>query len=73
MAMNIFGRLFSRPVSRTLRSWSRGSRTDGDAEAEKSGDGGLRLRRWDAASTNRLNKAHWSKATGATINVDLEA
>jgi len=31
----------------------------------------LTLRRWDAAKTDRLNKAHWQKVTGTTINADL--
>lgn len=34
--------------------------------------GGDTLRRWEAAETNRLNKAHWQKAVrGQTINADL--
>jgi lambda family phage portal protein len=28
-------------------------------------------RRWDASKTDRLNKAHWSPATGQTLNQDL--
>ena len=28
-------------------------------------------RRWEAADTNRLNKAHWAKADGQDINTDL--
>lgn len=33
------------------------------------------LRRWEAAETSRLNKAHWAKASadGQSINVDLAA
>ena len=34
---------------------------------------GLRVRRFDAAQTNRLNEAHWSGATGQHINADLVA
>lgn len=33
----------------------------------------LSLRRWDAAATNRLNKAHWQDAQGQPINVDIAA
>src|SRR5690349_8610549 len=33
----------------------------------------MRLRRWEAAETNRLNKTHWAKATGDPINLDLQA
>lgn len=29
------------------------------------------LRRWDAARTDRHNKAHWARATGQPINADL--
>ena len=29
------------------------------------------IRRWDAASTDRLNEAHWAGATGNPINIDL--
>lgn len=29
------------------------------------------LRRWEAGETSRLNRAHWAKATGQTINADL--
>lgn len=29
------------------------------------------LRRWEAGETNRLNRAHWAKATGQPINLDL--
>jgi lambda family phage portal protein len=29
------------------------------------------LRRWEAAETTRLNKAHWQKVNGQSINVDL--
>ena len=30
-----------------------------------------RMRRWESAATTRLNSAHWSSATGQTINADL--
>lgn len=39
------------------------------ASPEPAGD--LRLRRWDASETTRLNSAHWTPATGATLNEDL--
>lgn len=29
------------------------------------------LRRWEAGETTRLNRAHWSRATGQQINADL--
>jgi len=29
------------------------------------------LRRWEAAETNRLNRAHWQDVTGQSINLDL--
>jgi len=31
----------------------------------------MSLRRWGAAKTNRLNRAHWQPVTGQTINQDL--
>jgi capsid protein len=34
-------------------------------------EGPTAVRRWDAAKTDRLNKAHWGKVTGTTLNVDL--
>lgn len=33
----------------------------------------LRTRRWDAAKTDRFNKAHWQQVSGQTINLDLDA
>jgi len=35
--------------------------------------GPLRIRRWEAAETNRLNSAQWSQVTGQSINADLES
>lgn len=32
-----------------------------------------KARRWDAASTSRLNSAHWAKALGQNVNADLES
>lgn len=46
-------------------SWFRTRETEADPEK------GLRLRRWDAAQTHRLNRAHWQGVTGRTINLDL--
>lgn len=34
-------------------------------------DGPIRVRRWEAADTTRLNKSHWQHAYGRTINEDL--
>ena len=46
-----------------------------DQSVEAAGDdappGPWTVRRWDAADTNRLNRAHWSTATGQPINADL--
>lgn len=33
----------------------------------------IAVRRWDSAATSRLNKAHWAKAHGNSINEDLSA
>lgn len=33
----------------------------------------ISLRRWDAAKTHRLNEQHWSNATGASLNSDLDS
>lgn len=41
------------------------------AETRDQDEEELTLRRWDAAKTNRLNKAHWQNATGQPINADL--
>lgn len=35
--------------------------------------GPFQIRRWDAAATTRLNKAHWQHAHGDSINNDLAA
>jgi len=32
----------------------------------------MKLRRWSAADTNRLNEAHWEKASDSSINDDLQ-
>lgn len=32
----------------------------------------MRLRRWDAARSDRLNTAHWGRVTGSTLNSDLQ-
>lgn len=41
------------------------------AKTERGSDGPMSLRRWEAAKTSRLNKAHWTPVTGQTINQDL--
>lgn len=38
---------------------------------KKEDPGSWRLRRWEAADTHRLNKAHWQNAFGRTVNEDL--
>lgn len=37
----------------------------------ESASAGWNTRRWDAADTDRLNQAHWQKASGLDINTDL--
>lgn len=40
-------------------------------EREAAADEPMTLRRWEAAETHRLNKAHWANAHGNSINTDL--
>ena len=40
---------------------------------EREDRGPITLRRWESAETNRLNRAHWAKALGNPINVDLDS
>jgi len=61
------GRLLG--LGRTGSSWFE-KRVKGRKEEEE-GPGSLRLRRWEAARTHRLNKGHWSGVTGQLINRDL--
>jgi lambda family phage portal protein len=49
--------------------WSRSRPGDGTRAEPATSD--WTLRRWEAADTNRLNKAQWQNAHGQTINVDL--
>lgn len=43
------------------------------AAAQELVSDGWVFRRWEAAEKNRLNRAHWAKATGQSINIDLMA
>lgn len=43
----------------------------GPGESPDDGQGPVRIRRWDAAVTSRLNATQWSDAHGAPINVDI--
>ena len=40
--------------------------------APKAVEQDIRVRRWEAAQTDRLNAAHWGKASGQSINNDLK-
>jgi lambda family phage portal protein len=48
---------------------TRAARMSGNAAGNAGGE--LTVRRWEAAETNRLNRAQWEKATGQSINTDL--
>lgn len=43
------------------------------ADAQRGQPGPFTIRRFEAAETNRLNRAHWQNATGQPINTDLLA
>lgn len=51
----------SRPMQRSERS----------ATPPPPGPDGFLLRRWESGETHRLNKSHWQKAFGRSINEDL--
>ena len=64
-------RRLSRPRPTPGKAWGL-ERADRRRRGELPDDLGTRaVRRWEAADTNRLNRAHWSTVTGQTINEDL--
>jgi lambda family phage portal protein len=64
---NLFRSKKAEPVSLSAAMNRRGRDSEPEADVP------LNLRRWPVAKTDRLNKGHWSPATGQTINVDLSS
>lgn len=61
----------ARAPAKSQRRSRAGEKTIRKEQEPKSPSEPWTLRRWEAAETNRLNSAHWTKATGQTINADL--
>lgn len=63
---------FPNPFRRKRAPYKPGPMRQDRSTAERAADDhDYRLRRWEAAETHRLNKAHWQRANGNSINADL--